>query len=146
LSKTSKILFVIGALLLIAIFLGVLGYFSGYFYFSKTFECAAPPWVQTDGYVKTDFYVWYDKNANAIQDEGEPAFRGVTVHLGNEMGRTSQKGTAEMWLFRPNCVCRCWEGVKAWIDLPQGYRATTPLEVMLSEADQLVTFGLTRAP
>ena len=145
-SKTSKILFVIGALLLVAVFLGVLGYFSGFFYFSKTFECAAPPWVKTDGYVTTHFYVWFDKNANAIQDEGEPAFRGVTVHLGTETARTSQKGAAQVWLFRPGCACNCWDGVKAWIDLPKGYRATTPLEVMLSEQEETVTFGLARSP
>lgn len=145
-SKTNRILFALAALVLIALFVGVLGYFSGFFYFSETLPCAAPPWVQVDGYVMTNFYVWYDKNANAIQDEGEPAFRGVTVHLGTESSRTSQKGEAQVWLFRPNCVCNCWKDVKAWMDVPQGYRATTPTEVMLSEADQLVTFGLTRAP
>ena len=75
-------------------------------------------------------YVWEDLNRNGLQDQGEPPISGVVVnyelpfqggyiYYGSTV--TDQNGFYSFWAG--------WQEVTIKIEIPEGYEATTPLQI-----------------
>lgn len=123
------------------------GYFSGFFYETGLLPCSPPPGLMVDGETAATVLTWEDLNGNGTWDSGEPPLSGVTAKLsfasrmpssGTPTGEAGQIHLAE---FRAGCACKCWEGEFVAVDVPAGYRATTPTMVELVGPNLEYSFG-----
>ena len=134
----------------------LIGYWSGYLFFSGITPCWPPPGWAVDGAARARAVVWEDRNADGIRHPDEPPVQGIMIGLvsGCEMhyvdldygwcALTDNNGRAEVSDFRARCACKCWEGATVYLNVPPGYRATTPTKYELTADSLTYSFGLVR--
>ncbi len=117
-------------------------------------DCYVPAGVMADGQANATAQAWLDLNGDGIRGADEPPLQDVLVMMTRsgylygaeeppvDWGQlTDGNGQAPLAEFRAGCACHCWEDVAVAAWAPSGYKATTPTKVVLSKADQVVTFG-----
>jgi hypothetical protein len=130
-------------------------------YLPKPNPCYQPYGVAIDGQSSAHVTTWNDLNANGTRESNEPPLQKIIVLIAqneysydsnspptlqseldnNILQVTDNQGIANVWDFKPGCVCKCWNGdaVLAWS--PPEYKPTTPTKVNLTQDDQTVAFG-----
>jgi hypothetical protein len=48
---------------------------------------------------------------------------------------TNEKGEATIGEFKPGCCGNCWKGGKEVVEIPDGYKPTTPTEILFNGPD-----------
>jgi hypothetical protein len=142
LSKRSGIIL----LCILVLFIGA-GYYSGFFFNIGITPCLPPPGIRVDGYASARIFTWLDQNMNGVFDAGEVPLSGVKLEYppaNQTRVITNNDGQAETYVFKPGCVCRCWEGEYILVAIPDGYRLTGPVRYSLTENDELFSFGFIR--
>lgn len=132
-----------GVLLLI---LGV-GYFTGFFFFSGITPCLPPPGIAVDGIALARVYTWVDNDRNGVIGTNETALPNVEIKYPpsysdfSNKTSTNNNGRALTRMFKPGCVCKCWENEYVEVVVPQGFHPTTPVRKELTGDNLLYEFG-----
>ncbi len=127
---------------LVVIVLAVLLYFSGIPYFTNLTPCYPPPWVSEDGVATAEVHVFYDANQNGAHDDGERSLPNIQVNMGPEFAITDENGLGTVYLFKEGCPCKCSRNETLNIQVPSGWAATTPTQILLTGEDVISNFGL----
>jgi len=102
--------------------------------------------VSSDCAVTGNIFVWLDKNANGRVDFGEKPLPDISVGIDSPTARTDEQGRAMGSKFPVCCESECWRGHSAVIEIPKGYKATTPTQIpvtsMSGKKDKQYKFGL----
>lgn len=97
---------------------------------------------------------WVDENGDGVRDPDEPPLSGVILHLSDTLNGvhdvagpsvTNWKGEATLSVFLPGCPR---VHLELRLDIPDGYRLTTPAQVAVKqrEGEQVYGFGLAYLP
>lgn len=127
----------IGSALVIALAVAI-GHFSGIFHTTD--------FRTVDGSADANVLVWEDVNGNGMRDPGEQPLSQITVSLGYAVDVTDSNGRASVWVFKPGCASRCWDGEFVSVETPFGYEATTPTQVELTGSGRTYAFGFAPLP
>ena len=114
-----------------------------------TAGCTSPlttPYIAVDGFADGEVFVWFDENANGMVDSGEKPLSRVLVGIGYPNTFTEENGKASVGEFMAGCANDCWKGEKVYVDVPQGYKPTTPTEYPLTGYEQTYQFGFALDP
>lgn len=103
--------------------------------------CVFPPGAAVDGYASAEVETWHDADGDAERDPGEAALPWVTVRMAHERSITDSGGKGRVTVFKPGCARRCWKGESVLVEVPPGYRATTPTELNLTGPEDAYAFG-----
>jgi hypothetical protein len=123
-----------GGFALIVVFVGVL-------ILVGVSGCVSPPGAAVDGYASAEVETWYDADGDGQKDPDESPLPWVTIQMDYERSITDSSGWGTVGVFKPGCARRCWKGESVSVDVPPGYRATTPTEVDLTGAEDTYAFG-----
>ena len=90
--------------------------------------------------------VWLDGNANGVREDGEKPLPNVLVSVsGFEPTLTDKNGYVSFFSLRA-CDDDSWENANAVIEVPKGYKPTTPQAVpLISDPNGEYSFGLVLA-
>lgn len=114
------------------IFLGVLG-------------CSPPLGAVADGYASADVDTWHDADGDGQRDSGEDPLPWITIQIADVSSMTDSTGRGTVGVFKPGCTRKCWQGESVSVDVPPGYRATTPAEYALTGQGLAYEFGFQMA-
>jgi ligand-binding sensor domain-containing protein len=89
-------------------------------------------------------FVWFDENANGVVDDGEKPIPRVKVGIGYPSAYTDQSGKASVGRF--GCDSNCWKRESIYVEVPQGFKPTTPIGVPLTGPDGKYQFGFALDP
>ncbi len=121
----------------------IIGYLSGFFFYTNIFPCWPPPGLAVDGMAIAEVLTWDDLNGNGLLENGEPPLPWVTIDFvsGYPPSITGSDGKGSVGKFKPGCACNCWVSESIKVVVPYGYRATTPTQVDLTGKETAYTFG-----
>lgn len=103
--------------------------------------CFVPPGVMVDGYAAANVETWEDLDGDGERDPEEPPLPWVKFDYDS---MTDSHGQGTWGRFKPGCACRCWEDETIYVEVPYGYRATTPIGVGLTGNHLTYAFGFQR--
>jgi hypothetical protein len=127
---------------------------------------SSPIFCCADGFANAKVFTWLDLNANGQVDQGEPPLENVAAMLirfeqyplkqvfedihsktyFEGEGITDIKGTTNLFIFMPGCTRHCWDGYSVAVEVPSGYKPTTPIMYVLENNDLKFDFGFEKAP
>lgn len=99
-----------------------------------------------DGVATADVFVWFDENGNGVVDEDEKPLSRVEVGIDYEAQYTNEDGKASIAKFMPGCSDNCSANQRVFAKTPQGYKPTTPTEIITTGQDQVYQFGFELDP
>lgn len=105
------------------------------------FGCAQFPGTTVDGYASAEVETWHDLDGDGERGQDEPPLPWVTVHMAYEQTLTDSSGRGTVGVFKPGCTRRCWQGESVSVQVPPGYRPTTPASVDLAGPEDIYGFG-----
>jgi hypothetical protein len=120
------------------------GYSTGFFFLSGITPCLPPPGMAVDGLASARVYTWLDINRNGSIDTDETILPNIEIKYPPSYPNntyTGKNGRARVDMFKPGCVCNCWENEYVEVVSPNGYRPTTPLRKELTGDNLLYEFG-----
>jgi hypothetical protein len=80
-----------------------------------------------DGYSSGTLITFIDTNENQILDAGESPLPFVSGEGDFDFFVTNKEGKFTTYQFKPGCCNGCWHGSYITVNVPTGYRPTTPL-------------------
>lgn len=97
--------------------------------------------ASVDGYASADVQTWHDADGDGEKDPDESPLPWVTVQMAYERSMTDSSGQGTVVVFKPGCAHKCWEDESVAVEVPLGYRATTPTEMDLTGEERPYEFG-----
>jgi hypothetical protein len=103
--------------------------------------CVFAPGAVVDGYAGAEVQTWYDADGDGEQDQDESPLPWVTIRMDYELSITDSSGRGRVGVLKPGCARKCWRGESVSVNVPPGYRATTPTEMDLTDQEGVYRFG-----
>jgi hypothetical protein len=100
-----------------------------------------PVGTAVDGYASAQVETWHDLDGDGKIDADESPLPWVTIRMAYEQSMTDSQGQGTVGVLKPGCVRKCWQGETVSVQVPPGYRATTPMEVELTGPEEGYAFG-----
>ena len=81
----------------------IVGYISGFFFYTGIFPCLPPPGMAVDGMAIAKVLTWNDLNGNSMLDNEEPPLSWVTIDFvfGYPPSITGADGKGSVGKFKP---------------------------------------------